>query len=441
MKKFIFSFLIVGLVGLMVLLIAPVRNTQGKLKAYYGGDALSYDGYVVVATTNSGSLELFKWKEGGNFVKFASFKSFDDRFSVSTDFYSTVLHVENGNLYVYAVDGWQIHKYEIVNLSSVRLVNKQKDNMWDWFGSLTVIDDKVASTGSRGLKIWNNDLQVIDSYKMPTTDNSYNVTNAGSKKYLFTVADGKIRIFDRESRTEIRTVPIEFKWNSEWYKRAIYNDKVDNAMYVVDDEAVRKINLTGEIEKSFYHISNLGYDVIPSIDGKNIYFSDGVGVVKLRKSDLAVIDYYFSNKLTDSGWSMGIKSVMTDSGEKLVVFNNTGIVMLDSSLNPVKMNEEVLTIAATELDFSPQISEPLFLKVDKNRVSRNGTILLSGGGYGANETLDVFLGDTQITSLAANEFGRFNQEVTITTDKPGKKDIKVRGQISKLSYSLGLDIE
>lgn len=60
-------------------------------------------------------------------------------------------------------------------------------------------------------------------------------------------------------------------------------------------------------------------------------------MVTLRKSDLKVMDYVYSYTLTpNGGWTMGIKSVMTPKGERIVVFNSNGIVILNSALNLVK---------------------------------------------------------------------------------------------------------
>lgn len=191
-------------------MLVPFPGAETRLRSYYSGDVIEYNGYVVVATTNSGALELFKWREGENFIKIASLKSVNERFATFTDYYSTVLHVEDGDLFVYAVDGQQIHKYAVEDLKRVKLINKAQDAMWDWFGSLTIVDDRVASTGSKGIKIWNRDLQVIDSYQIPlTADNSFNVTTAGSKKYLFNVADSKVSILDGK----IEVLFVQYRFN------------------------------------------------------------------------------------------------------------------------------------------------------------------------------------------------------------------------------------
>ncbi|HRH32527.1 MAG TPA: hypothetical protein PK720_00020 [bacterium] len=439
-KKFITTFVVVLIISVM---LVPFPGAETRLRSYYSGDVIEYNGYVVVATTNSGALELFKWREGENFTKIASLKSVNERFATFTDYYSTVLHVEDGDLFVYAVDGQQIHKYAVEDLKRVKLINKAQDAMWDWFGSLTIVDDRVASTGSKGIKIWNRDLQVIDSYQIPlTADNSFNVTTAGSKKYLFNVADSKVSILDRENRSSVRTVPIQFNWNSQWYKRSIYNDKNDDAIYVVDDEALRKINLRGEIIKSFDHTGTTGFDVIPSTDGKNIYFSDGIGMVTLRKSDLKVMDYVYSYTLTpNGGWTMGIKSVMTPKGERIVVFNSNGIVILNSALNLVKNGNSLTIIQPTVEDNSPIINEPLYLKVDKNRVSRNGEVVLHGGGFAVDEDLEISLGNDKIMTVVADDEGKFIQVITVAANAPARKDLKVKGLTSHLTYSLGLQIE
>lgn len=439
MKKFIFAF--AGVLIISVMLI-PFPGGHTRLKAYASGDALYYDNHVVIATTNSGALEVFKWREGEDFIKIANLKSVDKRFGTFTDYYSTVLHIENGTLFVYAVDGSQLHKYEVDNLRRIKLVAQADAPTWDWFGSLTIIDGKVASTGSKGVRIWNSDLSLFNSYKVPlTVDNAFNVTTAGSTKFLFNIADSKISMLDREDFDHLKTLPLEFKWNSQSFKRAIYNDRDKDTIYVVDDEMLRKISLGGQVLKTFDHTGSVGFDVIPSHDGNNIYFSDGLGLVTLRKTDLQVMDYVYSRRLTHDGHTMGIRSVMTSHGERIVIFNSNGIVIVDSSLNPIRKNKVKQVIKPTVEDLSPVITEPLYLKVDKNHVPRNGNIALRGGGFAAQEGLEIIFGGDKIKTITADTSGRFNVILTIPTNKTGNVDMKVQGVTSKLNYNIGMLIE
>jgi hypothetical protein len=442
MKKIIFSLVITAL---MVASLAPTLGAEGSVKSYYSGSTAYYKGLVIVGTTNSGYLEIFKIDQAGNLQKFVNIKSYDQRFGTEKDFNDVMIRTEGTGLFAYAVDGSALYKYDISDLKKAQRINRVEDNSWDWFGSLTVIDGKVATVGSRGVKLWNSNLIVVDAYSIinTTNNNSYNITPSGSEKFLFNVSDATVSVFDRESRSSVLTsVPLDFKWGSTWYKRSIYNDKVDNSIYVIDDEAVRKINFNGEIEKSFRHTGSLGYDVIPSANSGYVYFSDGIGIVKLRKEDFKVVAYtYTANLGAGNGWVMGIRTVQTDNGERIVAFNGSSIIMLDSNLKPIKSSNggTAFVIATVENTF-PEITEALFLGIDKNHASANSKVILHGGGFGKDETLVVSFGSVQ-TTVEAGADGRFSQELTVPALKSGPVDIKVSGMSTAYTYSLGFIVE
>jgi len=442
MKKIIFSLVIATLI---VGVLAPMTGVKSRVKSYHSGSATYYNDYIIVATTNSGLLEIFKIDQAGNLQKFVNLKSYDQRFGTEKDFYDVALRVENGRLYAYAVDGRALYKYDVSDLKKAQRINRIEDASWDWFGSLTVISGKISTIGSRGVKLWNNDLVVVDSYPIINKGiktNNYNISPAGSDKFIFNVFDNKISIFDRENRAALTTVPLAFNWGSDWYKRSVYNDKIDNAIYVVDDQAVKKINFNGEIEKSFRHTGPLGYDVVASADNAHVYFSDGIGIVKLRKEDLRVVDYAYTTSLgAGNGWAMGLQTVRTDNGEKLVVFNGTSIIVLDANLNPLKSADgQIAFTAATIEDPFPEITEALFLGIDKNRAPAGSKVILHGGGFGKDESLIIDFAGTQ-SFVEAGFDGRFSKELTVPSSKLGPVDIKVSGMSTAYTYSLGFKIE
>jgi hypothetical protein len=432
-------------IGLLVLVffITPIQGTKGRLKSYYSGDAISYQGQTVIATTNTGKLELFILGQNGNIDRFAEVKSYDRRFGTLVDFRDVLLNIETGSLYAYTVDGKSFVKYDISDLRQARVVSRTEDNSWDWFGGLEKIDGYVSTVGTNGIKLWTANLNVFDQYKITTPGNyTSNTTSAGSQKFIFTVADGQIKIYDRETRNTIKTIPLTFTWAGESNKRSVYNDNIDDSVYVVDDAEVKKINFNGEISKSFDHTGPFGYDVTSSSDGKYIYFTDGIGIVKLRKSDFAVIDYLYTQSLGGgNGWATGIKVLDDPEGDKIVLFNGSGIIILDQNLEPMKNNYNQLTIATTtEIEMYPVIIEPVYLSVDRNRAASNSIILLSGGGFGKSEIINIDFLNTRNT-VVADEQGSFSIALTVPVSEAKGTDIKVVGQSSGIKYNLGFFIE
>lgn len=441
LRKYLVSFVIVGLA---VMFFFPVLSGQTRTKSLYSGEAVNYDGHVVIATTSTGALEIYTLTGEGNLKKFVSFKSYDQRFGKDADFSDVLLNIESGKLYAYAVDGRNVYKYDISDLKHSRQVAQAQDNTWDWFGGLEKIGGYVATVGTNGVTLWTGNLTSYDRYKITTPGNyAFNSTSAGSNRYIFTVADSKIRIYDRDIRQPLREIPLTFNWGGDRYKREIYNDLSTNSIFVVDDRAVRKINFSGEIEKSFSHTGSAGYDVVPSQDGEHIYFSDGIGIVKLRKSDLSVEKFVYTQGLGGGdGWAMGLRTVSDENGEKIVAFNGSGILLFDSNLQPVKNVRRELTIATTsEPETFPVVREPVFLKVDKNHGATNSHVMLHGGGYGQNEQLTIKFG-SQVTTMQADEAGYFNVTLTVpSVPSPRGADISVKGESTNIKYSLGFYIE
>lgn len=437
--------LLLPLVAVAVItgLVLPYPSAETRVKSYHSGDAVFYNGYTVIGTTNTGELELFKVRAGeAEIVKFLSFASYNPRFDQSQNFGDVLLRQEGASLYAYAVDGRSLFKYDISDLEHARLIKQVQDGSWDWFGTVHIVDDKIATTGSQGVKLWNNDLVVVDSYKIINPgDNTYNTKSAGSRIYLFTVHDDKIQIYNRESRQLLNEIPLTFKWGSDWFKRKVYNDSNNDTLFVVDDQAVRKINFFGEVIASFKHISHLGYDVVPSSNPDYIYFSDGFGVVKLRTSDLKVMDYAYTTSLGGGqGWAMGMKVIQDNEGEKVVIFNNASIIILDSNLNQVKKAHKEAYVVATKQETFPDVIEPVALSIDKNRAAIGSSVVLSGKGFGANEVINISFVDHSFTTNT-DDMGRFSTTITIPAVKKQKTDFKVIGMSTAYKYSLGFEIE
>lgn len=427
--------------------LSPIPGAYSRTKSYYSGDVAFYNDHVIIATTNMGSLELFKQRSEGDVVKFATVKAYDKRFGTNRDFTDVMLRNEGTSLYAYAVDGYSLYKYDVSDLAQAKLLNSTVNSTWNWYGALAFIDGNVATIGSKGVEVWNKDLKTIDGYSISNPGNyAYDVTPAHSDKFLFSVANSKITIYDRESRTNLNEVPLSFKWGSDGYRREIYNDRQDNSIYVVDDEAVRKINFNGEVEASFHHTGPFGYDVVPSADGQSVYFTDGIGLVKLRKSDLAVTAYAYTEPLsvgTGISWAMGLKTVWDGSSEKVVVFNGANILVLDSNLKPTKADttDHAFVIATEESNY-PAVIEPLGLGIDKNRAPAGSPVIVHGQGYGQNETVIIsFAGTNYSFTAEADEQGRFNQTVIVPNLTAQKIDIRVTGASTALTYSMGFAIE
>ena len=157
---------------LMAVAIMAVPFTYGRVKPYYDGDAINYHGRLLMASTNMGRLQIMEVNDG-HIAVLAELIPDKTGYLPGDDFYNCVFHGESSELFLYAVNGRYLYKYNINNPQVPELVGKVKDNSWDWFRSVAVFNGKITTAGTKGIKIWNNNLQVVDNLAVKL-DNPFN---------------------------------------------------------------------------------------------------------------------------------------------------------------------------------------------------------------------------------------------------------------------------
>lgn len=425
MKKwFIWSIVAVSIASLFFI-ITPGKS---RVKSYYSGDAIAYQGKVYIATTNTGSLEIFKLDDN-KLELWANTKPLNARFGTYGEFYDSKLSEENGRLYVYAVSNYTLYKYEISN-RNLSLIQENTNTYWEWYNRVDKFGDDIVTISAKGVKIFNTNLETIVAYDFRNEEAPYNITGDNPNFFLsINESTSKLEIYNRESRSIIQTIPLNFKYSKG--NRRAYQAVSDN-IYVADDYYVKKFSMTGELLGSFQHLDFQGFDVSMTGHTDNLYFSNGVGVVKLDK-DMDLLDYAWTGNLgSPSGWAMGLKAVY-NQGDKVVVFNNTNILVLDENLNKIAS-----VSASEEADLYPL--ENLYLRLDKISAAPNSSVLLAGGGFLPQEQLEINFGTVK-TLITSDSNGRFSSILTVPSLQKGGHDIKVIGQQSKLHYSISFRVE
>jgi hypothetical protein len=421
---------IVGVIGILSLLgaVLIIQPAETKNVDYYSGDAIYYNNNLYITTANSGSLEVFKLSNN-NLIRIDSVKAVNDRFNTKEDFNSSTFKVINGELYVYGVSKYSLYRYQI-NIDSLSLDRKLKNNIWEWYNRVDVFGDYLVTISPKGVKEWNNDMQVINSYDI-FNKHSYNIDNANSKHYIFNQIGSKLKVYDKNSRSYISEITLNYKKDEN---RQVYFNSANDKIYAVDDFYAKKFSLFGNLENSFKHLDYTGYDVKSTGNGY-VYFSNGLGVVKLRADDMSLVNSKVTTYIEEpGGWAIGLELVNTESGDNLVVFNNSNILVLDKDLN------KIAAVKAGTND-KPEIAEDLFLKLDRSSAASNSKIELSGGGFSANEDLKIEFKKDEY-SVKANNLGRFKAILTVPElRKSQKTDIRVEGQESGLHYSISFNIE
>jgi len=446
MKKVLLALLII-----IVVVGTTTLPAKTKVRAYYSGDAIIYNDVVVTGSANSESLEVFKL-EGQKLVKFVDIKPYNSRFGTYDSFFDLKFNQEDGRLYVYAISGYSLYKYDISDLSSPSLVKISTNSYWEWYSRVDKFGNDIVTISARGVKVFNRNMDIVDSYDIKN-DIPYNISSGGSSQYIFNITKDQINVFDRSARKVTKNINVDYRSASG--NRSLYFDSYDQMIYVVDDYSAKKFDLNGALKSTFDHSGNPGYDVASS-NNEYIYFSNGLGVVKLEKSNMKLLASQVTGGIAGTeGWAMGLKVVANFTGDKVVVFNNSSILVLNDKLNK-------LAYARAGEDTRPEVKENLFLHLNTVAAPTNSVINLTGGGYYPNEKLTVTVKDTKVTAQA-DENGRFKQTLVapavsnqafntasaVTMASAGtssavtareRTDIKVVGEQSKFNYSISLEV-
>jgi len=418
------SVILVSITSLF-LIITPGKS---RLKSYYSGDAVSYQNDLYVATTNAGSLELFKLSYN-NLNLVAKIKPFNYRFNKYGEFYDVKLAVENNRLYAYAVSNYTLYKYELKG-SSLLLVKESKNTYWEWYNRVDIFGDDIVTVSAKGINIFSRDLEKIVTHEFNNKNAPYNITSSNERFYIsINEQKSALEVYDKEAMTIVSEIPLNFNYDKG--NRRAYQDSA-GYIYVVDDYYAKKFDVSGKLLGSFRHLDYQGFDMSGTGHTDNVYFSNGVGVVKLNNK-MEEVDYAWTGNLgTQGGWAMGLKTIY-NNGDKVVVFNNTNILVLDDKLNKI-----ATTVATEESEEIPV--ENLYLNLDKNRASVNSNIQVAGGGFFPYEQLAITFGKDRINSVTDTN-GRFSSIISVPQLRVGSHDIRVEGVESGLHYSISFQVE
>lgn len=423
MKKFYLFFLLI-----IILVFSLVRAGQSKIKSYYSGDAVNFNDQLYIGSTNSDSLEVFKL-DNQQLKPLFKISTPSDRFGNPGRFYDLKFSVEGAHLFVYATSEASLYKYEIVDDSQMTLINSNKNTYWEWYSRVDKFGSDLVTISNKGIKVWNKDLQVVNSYQLADSLSPYNLRAYNSDSIL-DVQDNHLSVYSRSQRANVLSIPVNYK--AKVGNRQPYQDESGN-LFIVDDYYTKKFDATGKLVASFQHAPYLGYDVSASGVSNYIYFSNGAGLVKLDQDSLKQVTYRWTSSLGGpAGWAMGLK-VVDLNGDKVVLFNGSNILVLDENLR------KLASVEASDKSDEANSLENLYLNLDHSLAKSNDTIVLSGGGYFPNEQLSVSFGGVN-SNFQADSHGRFSQKLVVPNLTQPVVDIKVAGNSSRLSYSISFRI-
>lgn len=427
MNKKIAGLLIVCAIA--ILSIASV--SRSNYKAYYSGDAINYQGNLIIASTDSGSLEVFKL-DGSLMERVLKFKAPNSPLDKTEDFSSVKFNIENGSLFAYATSGYTLYKYDLTNLDRPVISAKQKNTYYEWYTGVDKFGSSIVTISGKGVKVWRTDsLDIIDSYKVES-DVPSSVRFDASGRYIISInKDDVVRVFDTKTRSISASFPVNYKNDNG--QRKTYFDPVAKELFVFDDYYLKRYDINGNLIVSFPNSSNSGYAVEPAGDYSYVYVVNGDSIMKLSKENLKSGLKISANRASSNGYAMGLKYVDVNGRNDVVVFNGGGISVLDSSLN------KIASIEASEIGEQPEIKENLVLSFNNYKAKPGATVTLSGAGYLPGEDLNITF-DNKVVKAKADRNGRFEQDLIVPGFNTKTIDTKVDGLSSKLTYSITFEI-
>ena len=234
--KFILVLSAIFIIAASLILLFPqiAYNASERVKSYYSGDAISYDGRLLIASTNMKGVEIFEVKNNKIYL-LKNFSSFDAIYSGKSDFNDVIFKIEAGKLYLYLSDGRYIYKYDLADINNPMLVKQLKDNSYDWFLALSRCGDNFVSQGTKGLKIWNNDSEVFYSTPLANSEPK-NAQLDPACRFVFNIDGDKIDIADRFENYNFPEININA--NDNHYRKILFADD-NSSFYLVDDLSLK----------------------------------------------------------------------------------------------------------------------------------------------------------------------------------------------------------
>ena len=402
-----------------------IPSAKSRIQPYTDGEAIAYEGKLFFATANTGQFELFTL-ENGRIVRQTALLSDEPDYH---KFLDAVFNEENGELFAYLTNGRYLYKYRIISNSAFDLVKKVKDNSGDFFYSLNIADNKVSTVGTKGVKAWNFDLLVIDSHSLHNTF-ADNIKYSRNGDHIYDIFKDSFRVVDAFYRYPLLETSLRIR---EDHPRHSYGDDSAGAVYLVDDYSLVKFYLNNNNFQKFDHISRLGYDVDGCVGSNYVYFSDGIGIVKMGKSDLKPVAWVYTEKLgPGQGWSTGLRVVRDSGGEKIIVFNGSSLLVFNEKLT-------LLDHYAARESFEPVIPA-LALSLDKQWGAPGTQVSVRGSGFGQREEVTIKIGKVKYY-VDTDQNGYFTRIITVPDMARGTADIKATGSDSRLTYSISFKVE
>lgn len=201
---------------------------------------------------------------------------------------------------------------------------------------------------------------------------------------------------------------------------AIAND--GSAMVISDNSLMRMV---GNSSAKYWNPVKSGHaSYAAAVIGNNVYYVNGYGVTKLLSGNLKKQGFYYSiPDHSPRSWAVGIISANINGKDSLIVFNKSGVFVLNADMREVSQYRPDI-----EYQYEPKVE----VKLDALYIKANQNLNARFSGFYPNEMIQFKVAD-KTYAVRSNNLGLASLAFNAPA-KTGKALIVAKGEDSGLEF-------
>jgi hypothetical protein len=411
------TYFIVGTLAAAAVLVIgfSVKAAETANKEYRNGTSVAINGKTYLLVTTGSAVEIMSFNQASNPVLEAELR-------LPQNIKDVVTTAQGGETYAIVTTGRYLYRVKITNPKNMEVVLKHDNYQYSKGRNRTGSIDALATNGKalytagqfgvRRMDIMNLQVEKIMFY-----DKAYGV--AVNNKVLYVLGEQKAFEYSLDNGQKLMEVDVK---NADKLNRKIAVDKNNNG-YVVSDNAVIKM-----VNKKAYTytnpVKNLNFSYAVTA-GDAVYYVNGLGVTKLdmnfKKQGFFVTAQ--SKMFGERAFAVGVLTVNVNGGEKVVVLNKSGIVVMAPNLK---------VIAKYRGNSALQANPDFALSFDHQYFMTNQAIVAKMSGFYPNETVKLTIGG-KTYQVRSNNSGEAMISF-VTPSNPGRYVVDIRAPYSEVGY-------
>lgn len=412
------TYFIVGTLAVAAVLVIgfSAKAAETANKEYRNGTVVGINGKTYLLVTTGSAVEIMSFNQASNPILEAELR-------LPQNIKDVVTTAQGGETYAIVTTGRYLYRIKITNPKNMEVVLKHDNYQYSKGRNRTGSIDALATNGKalytagqfgvRRMDIMNLQVEKIMFY-----DKAYGV--AVNSKVLYVLGEQKAFEYSLDNGQKLMEADVK---NVDKLNRKIAVDKNNNG-YVVSDNAV--IKLANKKAYTYTNpVKNLNFSYAVTAGDNAVYYVNGLGVTKLdmnfKKQGFFVTAQ--SKLFGERAFAVGVLTVNVNGGEKVVVLNKSGIVVMAPNMK---------VIAKYRGNSSLQASPDFALSFDHQYFMTNQMIVAKMSGFYPNETVKLTIGGKAYQVRSNNSGEAMISFMTPST--PGRYVVDIKAPYSDVGY-------